>query len=886
MANLPFVLEPKSAETLEEEQLMQELQRQDRLELLTQNSQIFKDNGVDSPWRGEGGNPVQPVNEIDQLALDMMRQDQRQQAAEKLQIEAEQKAFSKEKPALSNLLADRNRGAVPGRRGTGVLTELLPAIDRLVKKDIVRTEVEASPLLNKAKGNPFIPDVVVNKVASRLVGKKVNELNMKTGLLPRPQLAEAGMNTTFQPRPPLLPPQQIAELDRSILPSPSSEAGVDTARETVDGSWGYEEPDRFLPPPPPDLADMHSSEGGGILPVSLKGPMHQSELDTGYDLIKAAGEAAVRSQEITPVAFAPMEMHRDSGSVQKAAAEIVPEIGTTTQIVDPPIQNQSVRSITNEINKTLKALNEKADPDSTRPFWNWLTDLSDGLRASGKSGNQDLGAIADGFANVREQAKKREATRLASRKISIDNIKNLGELREDIITADRLGAPGTSAMALYGSYLDKPGQVLGANGIIPRGYMEALGYDYRTHGTYSTTKAGRVVQQFHKTDPTKDKKVRFYPINPENKLPTNKGSILVSPTDPKFREYSQNSNFTQTGPSETSVALTSSEIKDMFKGNPAYLKKIKDSGASVRVTKNEDGTIKSFDIHNAQKQDVQGFYNQKTGAIQVGDPNNVNHQKDILSGNLIPVTFTLDTVGKSSSVQLTNEINSARQGVDIINKLKEIRAEGRGKAILGSIATAKKAGGNFADILQQAGQEFLPFYSFGQQLQYDIDNNLVDENVQAWLDKDLATARILETSLIYKYAKILKGTGRLNSDDIRRAEDALGRRGFLKSDVDIFARYEAVLPLFNETIKAKTAQLKKARLAERSLEPDAGAVNSLDPSVIQKIVQDFSTDNRFNTPPNSVSITRLRENPTQQEKNLFEQVYGSGTAALVLRERE
>ena len=94
------------------------------------------------------------------------------------------------------------------------------------------------------------------------------------------------------------------------------------------------------------------------------------------------------------------------------------------------------------------------------------------------------------------------------------------------------------------------------------------------------------------------------------------------------------------------------------------------------------------------------------------------------------------------------------------------------------------------------------------------------------------------------------------------------------------------MPLFNETIKAKTAQLKKARLAERSLEPDAGAVNSLDPSVIQKIVQDFSTDNRFNTPPNSVSITRLRENPTQQEKNLFEQVYGSGTAALVLRERE
>ena len=825
--------------------------------------------------------------EIEQLAIEMMRQDQRQQAAEKLQIEAEQKAFSKEKPALNNLLANQNRGAVPGRPNSGVLTELLPAIERLVTKDITRTEVGKNPLLIKAQGNPFLTSDTKQKVTSRLVDKKVNELNTK---MLRTQPTETGMaNKVIQPRPALLRPQQIADLDTSILSSPSSEAGMNArlpelekvafapslANEEIQTS---ENKNRNI-----ISADMHSSEGGGILPVSYEGPMHSSEGGgTGYDLIKDAGDATGASRTFTPVGFAPSLNDMDSGSLRDASAKVVPEAGTTTQIVDPPIQDNQLKMVDNEIKRTLKAINAKADPDSAKPFFDFLGDFSAGLREAGKSGDQSLGAIADGFANVREQAKKREATRLASRKISIDNIKTLGELREDIITADRLGAPGTSAMALYGSYLDKPGQVLGANGIIPRGYMEALGYDYRTQGTYSTTKAGRVVQQFHKTDPTKDKKVRFYPIDSETKLPKNKGSILVSPTDPKFREYSQNSNFTQTGPSETSMALTSSEIENMFKGNPAYLKKIKDSGASVRVTKNEDGTVKSFDIHNAPKQSVSGYYDQKTGSIVVGDINNPKHREEILRRNLVPVTFAQDTVGKSSSVQLTNEINSARQGVEIINKLKELRAGGGGKAILGSIATAKKAGGNFADILRQAGQEFLPFYSFGQQLQYDIDNNLVDENVQAWLDRDLSTARILETSLIYKYAKILKGTGRLNSDDILKAKEALGTRGFLKSDIDIFARYEAVLPLFNETIKAKTAQLKKARLAETSLEFPPPAAGSLDTSVIQKSVQKFSTDNRFNQPPNSAAITRLRENPTQKEKDLFEQFYGSGTAALIL----
>ena len=582
--------------------------------------------------------------------------------------------------------------------------------------------------------------------------------------------------------------------------------------------------------------------------------------------------------------ISPAETTEPILSVPIGAQVIGPPTAGTAPPAASTIGDPVINKLDNEIKKSLKTLDTTPDPESTKPFFNWLHDFSEGLRAGKKRG---LGGIADAFANVRNRQKERDATQLKTRKITIENIKNLGEIREDIITADRLGAPGSSAQALYGAYVG-PGEVLGANGTIPRAYMEKLGYPWWVRGTYSTTKSGRIMQEFHKTDPTKDKKVRFYPIDPKTKLAVYEDSVLVSPSDSNFPKYSRSDNYTQTGPSETSTALTANEITEMFKGNTTYLKRLQDTGASVRVTKNADGTIKSYEIHNAQKQSVKGFFDPKTGSIVVGDPNNPRHRKEIFKRNLVPVTFEMDTVGKSSSVQLANEINSARQGVEIINKLKELRDAGRGKAILGSIATAKKAGGNFADILKQAGNEFLPFYSFGQQLQYDIDNNLVDKNVQSWLDKDLATANILQTSLIYKYAKILKGTGRLNSDDIRRAEDALGQRGFLNSDVDIFARYEAVLPLFNETITAKTALLKKARLAETSLESplftEPTTLENLSVSEEAKtLARDLKDNEKFAKNPNATQINRLLNNPTAEEKKLFNDVFGLGTAEIVLK---
>ena len=142
--------------------------------------------------------------------------------------------------------------------------------------------------------------------------------------------------------------------------------------------------------------------------------------------------------------------------------------------------------------------------------------------------------------------------------------------------------------------------------------------------------------------------------------------------------------------------------------------------------------------------------------------------------------------------------------------------------------------------------------------------------------------------MIYKYAKILKGTGRLNSDDIRRAEDALGQRGFLNSDVDIFARYEAVLPLFNETITAKTALLKKARLAETSLESplftEPTTLENLSVSEEAKtLARDLKDNEKFAKNPNATQINRLLNNPTAEEKKLFNDVFGLGTAEIVLK---
>jgi len=588
-------------------------------------------------------------------------------------------------------------------------------------------------------------------------------------------------------------------------------------------------------------------------------------------------QAAKRIRDLTP----DYDASKGNYGPRLASVQPTPNGQTKTKsVLQPPVKTSSktVSQIDKMIQTELASLTKEAPKDSTMPFWNWLSDFSAGLRAAGKSGDQSLGAIADGFANVRAKAKERAATRLATRKISIENIKNLGEVREDIITADRQGGLGASATALFGSYL-KPGEVLGPNGVVPRGFLGRLGYDYRTTGTYSTTKAGRVMIDYHTQDPAKDKKVRFYPINQKTKLPTNKGSLLISPMDPKFMDYSRDPKYTQTGPSETVDVLSNAQMEKMFKDSPEYLRRLQETGASVRVNYNSDGTIKNYSIHEPRSMKVQGFYDQKNSVLFTGDANNPVQMRDASRRGLVPVTVQMDGVGKSSAVMLTNEINSARQAKAIITRLQELRQNQGGGAILGTIADAKRSGGNFLDIITQVGREIMPVYSFGQEVSNDIANGMVDPNVEAWLNRDLSEAKVLESSLIYKYAKILKGTGRLNADDIQRAEKALSTRGFLKSDVDIFTRLESVLPLFEQTITDKTAQLKKARKSERPL----GAVQPLQASQVSSLVSAFAEDERFTRAPLAVGIERLLDNPSPTEIRLFNQFHGEGTAELIIQ---
>tara|TARA_R110002012_G_scaffold52552_1_gene134990 strand:+ start:4390 stop:7179 length:2790 start_codon:yes stop_codon:yes gene_type:complete len=552
---------------------------------------------------------------------------------------------------------------------------------------------------------------------------------------------------------------------------------------------------------------------------------------------------------------------------------------TTKSVLQPPVKTSSktVSQIDKMIQTELASLTKEAPKDSTMPFWNWLSDFSAGLRAAGKSGDQSLGAIADGFANVRAKAKERAATRLATRKISIENIKNLGEVREDIITADRQGGLGASATALFGSYL-KPGEILGPNGVVPRGFLGRLGYDYRTTGTYSTTKAGRVMIDYHTQDPAKDKKVRFYPINKKTKLPTHQGSLLISPMDPKFMDYSRNSEYTQTGPSETADVLSTSEMKTMFKDRPEYLNRLLETGASVKIQRNSDGSVKNYMIEESKPMQVTGYYDAEKRVFLPADKNNPTHMKDVLRRGMVPITVQTDTPGKGQKVNIVNKINSARQGIEIINRLKEIRANQGGASILGSISKAKIAGGTFAEIIAQAGREFLPFYSFGQELAFDQANNMVDENVIRWLNRDLSEARVLESSLIYKYAKIIqKGTGRLNTDDIDRAVVALGKKGFLQVDADIFARYEAVLPLFQQTIEQQQSQLKEVKKASRPIGAGPAIQN------VSGIVSAFAEDDRFTNAPQAVGIERLLANPSPAEIRLFNQYHGEGTAELIIQ---
>ena len=521
-------------------------------------------------------------------------------------------------------------------------------------------------------------------------------------------------------------------------------------------------------------------------------------------------------------------------------SEVVP---TTKPVPLAKTGNKTLDLVDKQMHTELARLVEKPPKDSTMPFWNWLADFSAGMRAAAKGGDQTFGAIAAGFENVRKGAKERTATKLAQRKITIENIKDLGEVREDIAAADALGNVGASATAKYATWLS-PGQTVGPNGIAPQGYVTALGYSpWKTTISYSTNKAGQVIETVHTRDLTKDKKVRFWKRGAD-KLPNPKNYKDISPSDKQFGTFTKSPEWTSISPGETSRILTPAEIRNhpQLSKNKKALNRILDSGALIKVQMNENGTEKEWAIVNPPDARLVPYYSRRLKYVVTLDEKNPEDLAKIKTHKLTKLTELKGELGPTAYQEALEKVKWGQQGIDMINQIRSIAGEDGGKEILGSIARLKRKGQNALEFIKVLGKSFLPLDGLASEITQDFSAPDSDPNVEMWwYDPTLDAADILHNSLVYKYAKLLKGS-RLNTDDINNAKTTLGAKGWFNTNLTMLSRLKAIEPLFKSSVDASTQSLSRLRQGMDELEDD------------------LSDTTRPRYTPTADSIKKIREN--------------------------
>ena len=528
-------------------------------------------------------------------------------------------------------------------------------------------------------------------------------------------------------------------------------------------------------------------------------------------------------------------------------------------------KNSALNQLQNQLRKELKSLTKVKDPDSVQPFWNWLSDFSAGMRAAAKAGDQTLGAVAAGFENVRRGAKERTALEAASRQAAIGNIKDLGSTIEDIAgtVGKDYGQWGTSAGQWWGIPTDKTtGQSLPPSGMATPDMMRSHGFNSNTENVFWTTdKQQNVKIQVVKKEP--GKQITLWTKNNDGLLTGNSEQFVVG-SAAHTTAINNPDKYTTVEPETQMVLATKEEKKNLLGKNAELFEKV----GSLIYLKKKGNKILDVEIKNLPKGVWLNLHNPTTGMYRLVNktiPNAVDNA--IRDGFSVEMNIQSDQPPRNKIQQYRGEIESSRAAIKMIERIRTLAAD---KTVVGTAAAITRQYQNWRSIVSDFSEWIPELGSVVEDYASDDASGNIDEVVRDWFDKDLTAVGVLRNSIIYKFAKALKGnTGRLNSDDIKRAEKALHQdKESLKGQDTIISALEAAIPVFNERIASRYT------LLNREMQNQAAATG--DPSRINK------TYAKREGSVYTKHVGILKGNPTPAFQRFFNKWYGPGASANVL----
>jgi len=475
-------------------------------------------------------------------------------------------------------------------------------------------------------------------------------------------------------------------------------------------------------------------------------------------------------------------------------------VGTaSTKRATAPLQ----KAINEELAR-LKASTVK-DPDSTMPFWNWLSDLSAGMRAAAKAGDSGMGALAAGFDNVRKGAKERAATALAGRTAAIKNISELAGAMEDL--ASITGAGDFSGFgSAAGQFFKTPN--LPRSGPVTKTMSTNAGLNLdlvRNDYTYTTDKQNNVTVKTIKRDTLEN--TRGWELDPETKLPKGKPITFVKGSE-KYNNAIKDGTHTFTDPDDIETIANDKEMKAILgKNYDAW----KNKGSIIFVTKNA-GVYKSLRIQNLPPGKWVNMYNRETNLTTMVDssyPADVKQAQENGYNTIIKYQANTPTRGRASVLRTSN--SAAKQSMALVDKLvaEEDRRRAAGEVpLFGAVGGVVRTYQNFTELASDIGRSLPIVRWMGRSAaQHDYNFGMTPE-AQDNFDVMAAKLPIFKTMLVYALAKARKqDNSRLNQHDVALARKDIDKLGVLTSSRQIREGLLAVKTQFQGVIDRNTEEL-------------------------------------------------------------------------------
>jgi hypothetical protein len=601
----------------------------------------------------------------------------------------------------------------------------------------------------------------------------------------------------------LLPPEVPELLDRRQLMAELGLPTVDPRDLPPDIAYPGE---RVTPEAPPAVPITPVSTDG-ILPAPGVGPTKAAAGIVDPISTAKAEEllGAQTAQRIKPYIRGP-EIKPEKTKVDLLPAPNPKAPNAQPNVAVPAVtkKNQVLAPIQKTINAELKKLQVESDPDSTMPFWNWLSDFSAGLRAAGKSGDQTVGAIAAGFANVRKGAKERAALAAAARTASIKNISELAGAAEDLASITGVGNFGGYGTAA-GQFFKTPN--LPRSGVVNEQMSKNTNLNLdlvRNSYTYKTDKQNNVT--VHQQKLGELTQINGWRLDPKTGLPTGKPEIFTKGS-PEYNKALETHTFTE--PDEVETLATDADMKKLLGQN---YERFKEKNSLIFVTR-KAGQPKGIRIQNLPPGKWINLFNQETMTSRMVDSSIAGEVDQAMAdGYTVRMNFQADTPPRSRTSMLRGANTAAEQSIALVDKLitEDDRRRAAGEVpLFGAIGGLKRTYQNFSELASDIGRS-LPIISFmGRDATSDYMLGMTPE-AQDNFDTMAAQLPIFKTMLVYSLAKARKqDNSRLNQFDVAQARKDIDKLGALTSSRDIRAGLLAVRTQFRDVISRNSKELQR-----------------------------------------------------------------------------